>query len=188
MKRDSLGVLFFLKKNQLLKNGEAPVSMRITVNGQREEVRTKKSINPNFWSQAKECSRARDKKSHDLNDYIESSRIRISQLFSEMEQAGKIITAEILIRKFFGKDDENRKTLLGVFREHNEQCRQLIGIDYELITIRRYDCCARYLCELIRDKYRQDDLLLKEVNGEFVRSFEFFMKTSKRCQQNTVIR
>ena len=38
MKRDSLGVLFFLKKNQLLKNGEAPVSMRITVNGQREGV------------------------------------------------------------------------------------------------------------------------------------------------------
>jgi hypothetical protein len=43
MRRDSFGVLFFLKKNQLLKNGEAPVSMRITVNGQREEVRTKKS-------------------------------------------------------------------------------------------------------------------------------------------------
>jgi hypothetical protein len=49
---DSLGVLFFLRKNQLLKNGEAPVSMRITVNGQREEVRTKKSINPALWNQA----------------------------------------------------------------------------------------------------------------------------------------
>jgi len=188
MKRDSFGVLFFLNKNHLLKSGEAPVSMRITVNGQREEVRTKKSINPALWSQAKECSRARDKKSRDLNDYIESSKIRISQLFNEMEQAGKVITAEILIRKFFGKDDENCKTLLGVFREHNEQCRQLIGIDYELITVRRYDCCYRYLGELIREKYQQDDLLLKEINGEFVRNFEFFMKTKRHCQQNTVIR
>jgi hypothetical protein len=130
----------------------------------------------------------RDKKSRDLNEYIESARIRISQLFSEMEQAGKIITAEILIRKFFGKDDENRKTLLGVFREHNEQCRQLIGIDYEEITIRCYDCCARYLGKLIKEKYGQDDLLLKEVTGEFVRSFEFYMKTERKCQQNTVIR
>ena len=188
MRRDSLGILFFLKKNQLLKNGEAPVSMRITVNGQREEVRTKKSINPALWNQAKECSRGKDKKSRDLNEYIDSAKIRVSQLFNEMEQAGKVITAENLIRRFFGKDDENRKTLLGVFKEHNEQCRQLIGIDYELITVRRYDCCARYLGELIRDKYRQDDLLLKEINGEFVRSFEFFMKTSKHCQQNTVIR
>ncbi|OAV73670.1 hypothetical protein Barb6_00048 [Bacteroidales bacterium Barb6] len=34
-----------------------PVSMRVTVNGQREEVRTKKSVNPAVWNQAKECSR-----------------------------------------------------------------------------------------------------------------------------------
>jgi hypothetical protein len=38
MKRDSFGVLFFIRKNLLLKNGEAPVCMRITVNGQRDEV------------------------------------------------------------------------------------------------------------------------------------------------------
>jgi hypothetical protein len=172
MRRDSLGVLFFLRKNQLLKNGEVPVSMRITVNGQREEVRTKKSINPALWNQAKECSRARDKKSRDLNEYIKSARIRISQLFSEMEQAGKVITAEILLRRFFGKDDENRKTLLGVFREHNEQCCQLIGIDYEDITVRRYECCARYPGELINEKYNQNDLLFvhkgifQEKNGK----------------------
>jgi site-specific recombinase XerD len=188
MRRDSLGILFFLKKNQLLKNGDTPVSMRITVNGQREEVRTKKSISPNLWSQAKEYSRGKDKKSRDLNEYIESAKIRIPQLFNEMEHAGKVITAEILIRRFFGKDSENRKTLLGVFKEHNEKCRQLIGIDYEDITVRRYECSARYLGELIREKYEQDDLLLKEVNGEFVRSFEFFMKVNKHCQQNTVIR
>lgn len=76
MRRDPFGVLFFLKKNQLLKNGDAPVSMRITVNGQREEVRTKKSINPALWNQAKECSRGRDKKSRDLNEYIDSPVFR----------------------------------------------------------------------------------------------------------------
>jgi hypothetical protein len=101
MKRDSLRVLFFLKKNQLLKNGDAPVSMRITVSGKREEVRTKKSINPDLWNQAKECSRERDKKSRDRNEYIESAKIKVSQLFNEMERAGKSITAGILIRRFF---------------------------------------------------------------------------------------
>lgn len=188
MKRNSFGVLFFLKKNQLLKNGEAPVSMRITVNGKREEARTKKSINPALWSQAKECSRGRDRKSRDLNDYIESTRIRLSQIFNEMEQSGKHITSTILKNKFFGMDDEDRKTLIAFFNEHNEKCRQLIGIDYVDITVRRYECCARYLKELIQKKYGEDDLLLKEVKGELVREFEFFMKTEKGCQQNTVIR
>lgn len=188
MRRNSFGVLFFLQKNQLLKNGEAPVSMRITVNGKREEARTKKSINPALWSQAKECSRERDRKSRDLNDYIESTRIRLSQIFNEMEQSGKPITSTILKNKFFGMDDEDRKTLITFFNEHNEKCRQLIGIDYVDITVRRYECCARYLKELIQKKYGEDDLLLKEVKGELVREFEFFMKTEKGCQQNTVIR
>lgn len=188
MRRNSFGVLFFLKKNQLLKNGEAPVSMRITVNGKREEARTKKSINPSLWNQAKEYSRGRDRKSRDLNDYIESTRIRLSQLFNEMEQSGKTISATIIKNKFFGMDDEDRKTLITFFNEHNNKCRQLIGIDYVDITVRRYECCARYLKELIQKKYGEDDLLLKEVKGELVREFEFFMKTEKGCQQNTVIR
>jgi hypothetical protein len=100
MRRNSFGVLFFFKKNQLLKSGEAPVSMRITVNGQREEIRTKKSINPSLWNQAKECSRGRDRKSRNLNEYIESAQIRLSQLFNAMEQDGKTITAKILRNKF----------------------------------------------------------------------------------------
>ena len=188
MRRNSFGVLFFLKKNQLLKSGEAPVSMRITVNGQREEIRTKKSINPSLWNQAKECSRGRDRKSRDLNDYIESAQIRLSQLYNEMEQSGKSITAKILRNKFLGMDDEDRKTLIAFFNEHNDQCRKLIGIDYADITVRRYECCSRYLQELIQTKYGEDDLLLKEVKGELVRDFEFYLKTEKRCQQNTVIR
>ena len=150
MRRNSFGVLFFLKKNQLLKSGEAPVSMRITVNGQREEIRTKKSINPSLWNQAKERSRGRDRKSRDVNDYIESAQIRLSRLFTEMEQNGKTITAKILRNKFLGMDDEDRKMLIAFFNEHNEQCRKLIGIDYVDITVRRYECCARYLQELIQ--------------------------------------
>ncbi len=188
MKRDLFRVSFFLKKNQLLKNGEAPVSMRITVRGEREELRIKKSVKPSLWCQAKEFSRGKDKNSRDLNDYIQNARIRMFQIFDKLEQDGKNITAEILKNKFFGMEDEDNKTLLGCMREHNEQCRQLIGIDYAEITIRRYECCTRYLQELIQQKYGEKDLLLKEINREFVKNFEFFMKTEKKCQNNTVIR
>ncbi|WP_081852609.1 site-specific integrase [Prevotella sp. 10(H)] len=186
--RNSFKVSFFIKKNQLLKNGDAAVSLRITVNGQREELRTKKSINPALWSQAKECSRARDKVSRDLNEYILNSKMKLINIYQELEESGKAISATILKNKFFGMDNEDRKTLIAFFNEHNEKCRQLIGIDYVDITVRRYECCARYLKELIQKKYGEDDLLLREVKGELVRDFEFFMKTEKGCQQNTFIR
>ncbi len=46
MRRDSFNVVFFIKKTKLLKNGEASVCMRITVNGARVETNIRKSIEP----------------------------------------------------------------------------------------------------------------------------------------------
>ena len=41
MQRNYFTVLFFLKKSKLLKNGEAPICMRITINGKRAVRRSK---------------------------------------------------------------------------------------------------------------------------------------------------
>lgn len=77
MKRDSFNVLFFIKKAKLLKNGEASVCMRITVNGVRVENNIRKSIEPALWNQAKECAKGKSRKSCDLNAYIEDARIKL---------------------------------------------------------------------------------------------------------------
>lgn len=189
MKRDSFRVLFFLKKTRLLKNGEASVCMRITVNGTRVENNIRKSIDPALWSQAKETARGKSRRAYDLNTYIEEARIKLYQIFCELEQQNRPITAHLLQELFFGQEKpEEVRTLLGTMQEHNDQCRALIGTDYALITVRRYESCRRYLAELIRQRYGKEDLPLTEVNGELVRAFAFYLKTEKGCQQNTVIR
>ena len=180
MKRNSFNVLFFIKKAKLLKNGEASVCMRITVNGARVETNIRKSIDPASWNQAKECARGKSRKSCDLNAYIEDAKIRLHQIFNELEEQRQPITARLLQEKFFGQDKEAEevRTLIGTMQEHNDQCRALVGKDYALITVRRF----------IKQKYGKEDLPLTEVNGELVRAFEFYLKTEKSCQQNTVIR
>lgn len=189
MKRDSFRVLFFLKKTRLLKNGEASVCMRITVNGTRVENNIRKSIDPALWSQAKEMARGKSRRACDLNTYIEEARIKLYQIFCELEQQNRPVTAHLLQELFFGQEKpEEVRTLLGTMQEHNDQCRALIGTDYALITVRRYESCRRYLAELIRQRYGKEDLPLSEVNGELVRAFAFYLKTEKGCQQNTVIR
>lgn len=189
MKRDSFRVLFFLKKTRLLKNGEASVCMRITVNGTRVENNIRKSIDPALWSQAKETARGKSRRACDLNTYIEEARIKLYQIFCELEQQNRSVTAHLLQELFFGqKKPEEVRTLLGTMQEHNDQCRALVGTDYALITVRRYESCRRYLAELIRQRYGKEDLPLAEVNGELVRAFAFYLKTEKGCQQNTVIR
>ena len=70
-----------------------------------------------------------------LNNYIEESRIKLHRIYTQLEENGELITAE-----------------------------------------------------LIKLKYDKEDLPITEVSGELVRAFEFYLKTEKNCQQNTVIR
>lgn len=122
MKRNSFNVLFFLKKTKLLKNGEASVCMRITVDGMRVENNIRKSIDPSLWSQAKESARGKSRKSCDLNAYIENARIKLHQIFCEQEEENQPITARLLQEIFFGQDKEPEAvcTLIGTMQEHND--------------------------------------------------------------------
>ena len=109
MKRSSFNVLFFLKKTKLLKNGEASVCMCITVDGTRVENNIRKSIDPSLWSQAKESARGKSRKSCDLNAYIENARIKLHQIFCELEEQNQPITARLLQEIYFSDRTKNRK-------------------------------------------------------------------------------
>ncbi|MBK5719573.1 site-specific integrase [Dysgonomonas sp. Marseille-P4677] len=188
MKKESFSVLFFIAKKRLLKNGEAPVYLRITVNGIPVETRIKRSVLPSLWNQAKECSRGRDRASLELNEYIQSLNLKLRNIHKEFLLEELPINSKLLMDRLFGLYEEKGKMLLNVFNEHNEKCRQLIGIDYVDITVRRYVNCAKYLRELIQQKFGKEDIALKEFTGEIVRNFEFYLKIEKGCQHNTIIR
>ena len=85
MKRNTLSVLFIIKKAKLLKNGEAPVCMRITVNKRVAEVMIKRSIPVDLWNQKKECSKGKDRVATELNHYISTVRAKVLQIHRELE-------------------------------------------------------------------------------------------------------
>ena len=71
MKQDSMKVLFFIRKSRLKKNGEAPVFLRITINGQQDEIRIQRSVPIHLWNNLKGCSKGKDRVSLELNSYRE---------------------------------------------------------------------------------------------------------------------
>ena len=79
-----------------------------------------------------------------------------------LEGKGAETIARILQERFFGQDKEPEavRTIIGTMQEHNDQCRALVGKDYALITVRRYESCKRYMAELIKQRYDKEDLPL----------------------------
>lgn len=110
MQRNYFTILFFIKKSKLLKNGEAPICMRITVNGQRAEIQIKRSVEVSKWNSQKECTAGKDRKAMELNHYLDTVRTKVLKIHRELEQDGKPITADILKRRYYGEGGIQRKT------------------------------------------------------------------------------
>ena len=187
VKRNTLSVLFIIKKSKLLKNGEAPVCMRITVNKRVAEIMIKRSIPVDLWNQKKECSKGKDRVATELNHYINTVRAKVLQIHRELEIDNKPITANIIKDCFYGRDKVQR-SLLEVYAEHNEKCRALIGKEYTESTVTKFDTSINRLKEYIRSCYHRDDIMLAELDGQFIRNFDFWLKTEKHCQNNSALK
>ena len=186
-KRSTLNVLFIIKKSKLLKNGEAPICMRITVNKQIAEVSIKRSIPIELWNQKKECSKGKDRMAMELNMYIGTVRAKILQIHRELEIDGKPITANVIRDRYYGRD-KIEHTLLNIYAEHNEKCRALIGKEYTASTVVKFDTAINRLKEFIKCRYAKDDILLEELDGQFIRDLGFWLKTEKNCRHNTTLK
>lgn len=73
MKKRSFSVLFYTRKTRWNKTGEAPILLRITVNGQREELRIHRFINPRLWNTAKGKATENGKACKELNLYLSAT-------------------------------------------------------------------------------------------------------------------
>ena len=120
MKQGTMNILFFILKTKLLKNSEAPILMRITIDGHYEEVRIQRSILPKQWDSAKGCSKGKDRTAKELNTYIAELSALALQRHKELMLELALITPKLLLKRVFGKETEMR-TLLGTMDEEIEK-------------------------------------------------------------------
>lgn len=185
MERKTFKILFFIKKTRVSKNGEVPVLLRVTVNGLRTETSVNLKVNPDLWHAPTGKTLGTDRKSEELNDTLDTIKLKIMKIYREMEFDGVTVTAKGIIEKYQGKDEKSQMTLLKVFKDHNDRCGMLAGKDMSPATVERYETCYRHTQEFIRHCFGKDDVLLEEVNHKFITDYEFFLKTERSCCHNT---
>lgn len=163
MKQNTLRVLFFVLKSRLLKNGEAPIILRVTIDGQQDEVRIQRSVPLKLWDNVKERSKGKDRSSTELNSYIEALKVRLYQIHKELLCREALITPKNLLIKLFSK--EERHLVLQTMRKCIDDWTSLIGTEYQPSTISRYNNCYESLQTVIKDFYRKEDITFHELSG-----------------------
>ena len=187
MKQGTMNILFFVLKTKLLKNGEAPVLMRITINGSYDDARIQRSVPLNLWNAAKGCSKGRDRASVALNTYIAELHARALEKHKELVLEQALITPKLILKRVFGKDTEMR-TLLGTMMEGIKEMETLAGIDYSPVTINRYKNVVKKLQQFIPSYYGKEEVTFHELTPEFIHAFDIYLKTEGRLCRNTIVR
>ena len=159
--------------------------VRITVNGQRADTTIRKSILPDQWDAIRGQASPRTTLGKAINLYIDTVRARIIRIHRDLEMDEQPFTAQQVLDLYLGRKTTNRHTLFELFREHNDKCHQLVGIDLAAATAERYETCMKLTQEFMRHTYHRDDLYLDEVDRRFVEEFEFYLKTHRGCCHNT---
>lgn len=187
MEIQKVNLLYYLRKGKIKRNGEAPIYLRITINGNRSELPTGKFINPENWDSRLQVQKGRNEEARTLNHYLEKLKVKVYQDCNLMTDAELAVTADALKMRLKGIK-ETQITLIDVFEKNNELIKREENKNYSKSTIRQYGTTLQRLREFLEKEYGRNDIPLTDLEPTFIRRFEIFLRTEYNNDHNTVMK
>lgn len=186
MLENSFGMAFFLKTAHKGSKIRA-VHLRITVDGITKETSTKRKWDISRWDQKTERAVGTKEDARSLNFFLDSLTLKINEIKTEMIYNGNFITAEKVMDHILGRVTPKVK-LLEEFQKHNDEMEALLGKGYAKGTLQRFTITKNHLAAFIQFKFKRDDMEFADLNLEFVKDFEFYLRTVRDCSNNTTLK
>lgn len=184
MSASTFKILFYLRKNYLDKEGKACIMIRITLNGDISQFSSKLSIEPKNWDTKNNKVIGKTTLARQLNSLLEEINRSIRNCYHEIEVRESYVTAEKVRNLFLGFETKQR-SLLELFRRHNDDFSKLIGVSKSKSTLEKYQRCYHRLEDFMKSQYRISDIAIKEIKHEFITDFETYLRANSKCNENT---
>ncbi|REC60326.1 site-specific integrase [Chryseobacterium pennae] len=183
----SFGVMFFLKTPEKKENSRI-LYLRITVDGVPKETSTKRRWDVTRWNQKTGRATGSKEDAKSLNYYIDSISTRISNYRTKLINDDQTITSQRLI-DFVKGNNVSKAKVLEEFLEHNLEILSLVKKkEYAMGTYERYSIARSHVAKFIKFKYKREDLEFRELNFDFVKDYELYLKTVRNCANNTALK
>jgi site-specific recombinase XerD len=179
--------LFFLKKGKGSKSGILPIYARITIDGQRIEWSIQRSCLPGRWNRQTGRAIGTKTESSELNAYLDVIQNSIYDIQKEFALKKELLTAGIIKTRILNKSEEKKQTILDVYRYHNEQFEKMVGVQYSYGTFKKFKSALYSLKKFVLWKYKKPDVELNEINHQFIKDYEFYLKAIQGVQHNSAM-
>jgi integrase len=186
MLESSFGLTFFLKSPQK-KTTVRYVYLRITVDGIPKETSTKRKWDASRWDQKTERAVGSKEDARSLNFFLDSLVMKVHQCKTDLLYHEHTITAQKIMDHVLGRIAPKAK-VLEEFQLHNDEMLALVPKEYATGTHERFVTARSHVQEFIRFRYKVADVEFRELNYEFIRDYEFYLKTVRKCANNTTLK
>jgi len=187
MLESSFGMTFFLKTSAK-STSERYVYLRITVDGVPKETSTKRKWDVMRWEQKTGRATGNKEDARTLNFFLNSLERKVHEYRNELSDKRQPITSKKLIDFCLGRNG-GKANIVEEFQLHNDQMMALVNVgEYALGTHTRFEIAKKHLKEFLRFKYNVEDMEFRELNFEFVKDYEFYLKTVKNIGHNTALK
>ena len=183
--RNTLSILYYLKRGHLNRNGECPVMCRISVRGEKETFSSHVYTSPENWDVKSARVIGRTAKVIEQNKILTDLQVTLTRHYYDIEQRNGYVTAEMIKNAYMGITAKV-ESLLPIYKEFLEETEALIGIQKSKKTYEKYERCYRRVQEFIREKYHVSDIAFRDLKPMFLVDFEVWLATKKNCSTNTI--
>jgi len=183
----SFGLTFFMKTPRKETNVRV-IYLRITVDGVPKETSTRQQWDVTRWSQKTERATGNKEDARSVNFFLDTLQTKIQQYKGDLLLHGQTITSQKLIDHVLGKTVSKAK-IVEEFQKHNDELLALVKRgEYAIGTHVRFEIAKKHVKEFVLFKYNVDDMDFHELNFEFVKDYEFYLKTVKNISHNTAVK
>ena len=169
----TFSILFWIYANRV-KNKQAPLYARISVNGLKLNISLKRKVDVNLWDPGKQRVKGTGAKSQEINLFLDQEHARIVQCYQDIRLTGKTITPENLKARYF-KEDNRIFCFEDLFTYHNENMFSKLKWN----TARLYLTSQNYLRLFIQIEYKRKKFYLRDLDYSFVLKFENYLRSVK---------
>jgi site-specific recombinase XerD len=183
--RSTYSVIFYLKKGNPKKNGLCPLMGRITIDGMSKAFSLHTDADPALWDAGANRMAGKSRQSSQVNREIEKYLQKINRHYNEIIYSQGYITAELVKNTLEGRG-QKEIYLLKLFKEHNEEFHQRVGVDKAKGTYIKYRRAYDRLSDFIRYKYGTEDFMLHKLTISFIEAYDFYLRNERNMANNTI--
>lgn len=186
MNTSKIRVLFYADKAKLNKQNKTPVKCRLTFLGKRKTFSTGLFINPYHWQGKQQKAHPPNADNNYINTQISLVSQKINEAFLFLQVSNKTFDVEDIYLQYKGENVKAHKTILEVFKLHNDRMCKLIDVEYRKTTYSKFIEAQKHTKNFIKHQYGKNDMLLESMKMNFLKDFDFYLKSELGHKQITI--